>query len=249
MHPLIRSASWIALFAGVLASWAALYLGARMSGVDWIGRPVGPNTMPMESLGTLVPMWAVMMAAMMVPVMVPALSTYEALMRSADGTRAGWLGVLGGYLGAWIAFAVLIASAQVGLMRWGAVDGLGAASSPWVAAGMLAIVGGYQFTRAKIACHHVCHTPMRFYLGRWRPGARGGVRMGLGLGAFCVGCCWGYMALGFVGGTMSLLWMGGATVLMVIEKLEPVGAWMRRPVGAALLAAGAVLAVRGAGLV
>ena len=90
---------------------------------------------------------------------------------------------------------------------------------------------------------------MAYFLGRWRPGARGGLRMGLGLGAFCVGCCWGFMALGFVGGVMSLLWMGAATVFMVLEKLPQIGRRTRRPMGAALLGAAALAASRAAGVV
>ena len=245
----LRSAAWIAVFAAILAAWAVLYAGARMSGVDWIGRPVGANAMPMATLGALIPMWAVMMAAMMLPVMVPALATYEALIRSADGTRLGWAGVLLGYLAAWLGFAALIASAQLGLLRIGAVDALGAATSLWLTAALLLAVGAYQFTHAKAACHGVCLSPMAYFLGRWRPGPLGGLRMGLGLGGFCVGCCWGFMALGFVGGVMSLLWMGAATVFMIAEKLQPVGAWMTRPMGGALIAAAGLVALRAAGLV
>ena len=62
--------------------------------------------------------------------------------------------------------------------------------------------------------------------------------MGLGLGAFCVGCCWGFMALGFVGGVMSLLWMGRATLFMVIEKLPQIGQYVTRPMGVVLIIAG-----------
>ena len=248
MHATLRGVAWTAVFAAIPAAWWALYASARMSGVDWVGRPIGMNMMPMETLGVLFPMWAVMMAAMMLPVMVPALATYEALIRSADGSRAGWMGVLAGYLGAWVGFALLIAAAQVALMRAGALDALGGAASPWVAAALLLAVGLYQFSRTKAVCHGVCLSPMAYFLGRWRPGAQGGLRMGLGLGAFCVGCCWGFMALGFVGGVMSLLWMGAATVFMVVEKLEPLGRHVTRPMGAALIAAAAVVAARAAGL-
>ena len=242
----MRSAAWVAVFAAVAAAWAALFAGARMSGVDWLGRVQGPNMMPMETLGALWPMWAVMMAAMMLPVMVPALATYEALIRSADGTRAGWLGVLAGYLGAWLGFAGAISLAQLALLRTGAVDALGAATSLWITAALLLAVGLYQFTRAKEVCHGVCLSPMAYYLGRWRPGALGGLGMGLGLGAFCVGCCWGFMALGFVGGVMSLLWMGAATVFMIAEKLQPLGRHLTRPTGAALIAAAGATALRAA---
>jgi predicted metal-binding membrane protein len=33
--------------------------------------------------------------------------------------------------------------------------------------------------------------------------------MGLGHGAYCVGCCWFLMALLFVGGIMNLFWVAG----------------------------------------
>ncbi|MEO0403141.1 MAG: DUF2182 domain-containing protein, partial [Pseudomonadota bacterium] len=59
----------------------------------------------------------------------------------------------------------------------------------------------------------------------------------------CVGCCWGFMALGFVGGVMSLAWMGLATLFMVLEKLPQIGHAVTKPMGAILIVAGlAVLA-------
>ncbi|MEC7256239.1 MAG: DUF2182 domain-containing protein, partial [Pseudomonadota bacterium] len=78
--------------------------------------------------------------------------------------------------------------------------------------------------------------------GQGRPGCVGGLRMGLGLGAFCAVCCWGFMALGFVGGVMSLAWMGIATLLMIVEKLPQVGHYILKPVGAVLILAGIALA-------
>ena len=62
--------------------------------------------------------------------------------------------------------------------------------------------------------------------------------MGLGLGAFCVGCCWGFMVLGFVGGVMNLAWMGLATAFMILEKLPQIGHVVTRPMGAILIAGG-----------
>jgi predicted metal-binding membrane protein len=51
------------------------------------------------------------------------------------------------------------------------------------------------------------------------------------------------MALGFVGGVMSLAWMGLATLFMVLEKLPQIGHVITKPMGAVLIAAGlAVLA-------
>lgn len=238
----IRSILWLSFFGVILASWAFLYMMAMMSGVDLIGRPVGMNMMPMETFGPLFAMWAIMMAAMMLPTMVPTLRAYEDLMQSANGTRAGWLGVLLGYAIVWVAFAALITAAQLWLASAGLVDELGIAPT-WLSAGLLVVVGAFQFTRVKEVCHGVCHAPTMYFLGHWRTGALGGLRMGLGLGAFCVGCCWGFMALGFVGGMMSLLWMGAATLFMVIEKLPQLGAFVTRPMGYALIAAGLGLGV------
>ena len=51
------------------------------------------------------------------------------------------------------------------------------------------------------------------------------------------------MVLGFVGGVMSLLWMGLATLFMVLEKLPQIGHRVTRPMGAVLITGGlAVLA-------
>jgi predicted metal-binding membrane protein len=238
----VRSILWLSFFGVILASWAFLYMMAMMSGVDLIGRPVGMNMMPMETFGPLFAMWAIMMAAMMLPTMVPTLRAYEDLIQSANGTRAGWLGVLLGYAIVWVAFAALITAAQLWLASAGLVDELGTAPT-WLSAGLLVVVGAFQFTRVKEVCHGVCHAPTMYFLGHWRTGALGGLRMGLGLGAFCVGCCWGFMALGFVGGVMSLLWMGAATLFMVIEKLPQLGAFVTRPMGYALIAAGLALGV------
>jgi predicted metal-binding membrane protein len=238
----VRSILWLSFFGLILASWAFLYMMSLMSGVDIIGRPVGMNMMPMDTFGPLFAMWAIMMAAMMLPTMVPTLRAYEDLMQSANGTRAGWLGVLLGYAIVWGAFAALITIAQLWLASAGLVDELGIAPT-WLSAGLLVIVGAFQFTRVKEVCHGVCHAPTMYFLGQWRTGALGGLRMGLGLGAFCVGCCWGFMALGFVGGVMNLLWMGAATLFMVIEKFPQLGAFVTRPMGYALIAAGLGLGI------
>jgi predicted metal-binding membrane protein len=190
-------------------------------------------------------MWAVMMAAMMLPTMVPTLRSYEDLIVSATGTRAGWAGVVLGYFITWVGFAGLIALAQVILTASGIVDSLGISASTWFAAALLIAVGLFQFTKLKEVCHGVCHSPMQYFLGHWKTGFAGGLRMGLSLGAFCVGCCWGFMALGFVGGVMSLLWMGLATLVMIIEKLPSIGHYVTKPLGVILIVGGAAVAVSG----
>lgn len=199
--------------------------------------------MPMAAFGPLFGMWAIMMAAMMLPTMVPTLTSYEDLMISADGTRAGWLGLIFGYMIIWISFAAVITIIQLILLSFKLIDIMGAATSIWFSVALLIVSGAYQFTRLKEICHGVCHSPTMYFLGHWKKGFTGGVRMGCGLGAFCVGCCTLFMALGFAGGVMNFLWMGLATVFMVIEKLPQIGHRVKRPIGVVLIVAGIGLAI------
>ena len=246
----LRSILWLGFFATILLAWWWLYGMATGMGLDLIGRPnamaqamaaMDPRMdmkMPMAEFAPLFGMWAAMMAAMMLPTLVPTLTAYEDLMVSANGSRTGWLGVVMGYSIVWILFAAAIAGAQLALLFGGVIDMLGIPRSRWFAAGLLIAVGLFQFSRTKEICHGVCHSPMGYYLAHWRTGFGGGVRMGVGLGTFCAGCCWGFMALGFVGGRMSLLWMGLATLFMVIEKLPQIGHHVTKPAGAALILGG-----------
>ena len=256
----LASILWLGFFAAILWAWWALYTMSTGMGLDLLGRP-GPLAeimrrmdprmgmpMPMAQFWPLFFMWGLMMAAMMLPTLVPSLRAYEDLMSSANGSRAGWLGLLTGYFAVWLGFAALIAGVQIALLYSGAIDMLGIATSGWLTAAILLGVGAYQFSRSKEICHGICHAPTMYFLGNWRTGARGGLRMGLSLGAYCTGCCWGFMVLGFVGGTMSLLWMGLATLFMIFEKLPQIGHRLLKPAGAVLIGAGLYMAVRTAGL-
>jgi predicted metal-binding membrane protein len=234
----IGAGLWVAFFAAILLAWVVLWRMAGMAGLDLFGRPAAREAMAAATFGPLFGMWALMMAAMMLPTLVPTLATYAALIRQGAGSRAGWTGVVAGYLAVWIGFAAVIALAQTRLLGHDLVDDFGAVASARAAGALLVLAGLWQFTRAKEICHGVCIAPMTWFLARWRPGAAGGARMGAGLGAFCVGCCWTYMALGFAGGTMNLAWMGIATALMVLEKLPAIGHAVMRPAGALMMAGG-----------
>ena len=183
-------------------------------------------------------MWAVMMAAMMLPTMVPTMRSYEDLMASADGTRIGWIGVLLGYSLIWVIFSLVITAVQMGLLSLSIVDMMGKVKSLWVSAALLILAGAFQFTRVKEVCHGVCHSPMSYFIGHWKTGLNGGVRMGISLGAYCVGCCWLFMVLGFAGGVMNFLWMGLATLMMVLEKLPQLGHFIIKPLGVILILSG-----------
>jgi predicted metal-binding membrane protein len=224
---------------------SAANMVSMSNGQGMVNTGAMPNGMQMDNSMTrflpLFGMWAVMMAAMMLPTMVPTLKSYEDLMISADGTRIGWIGLLVGYSFIWVIFSALITAFQLSLLSLGLVDMMGKAKSIWISSALLIIAGAFQFTRAKEVCHGVCHSPMSYFLGNWKTGFVGGLRMGLGLGAFCAGCCWLFMALGFAGGVMNFLWMGLATLFMVTEKLPAVGHYVIKPMGAILIVSGVLL--------
>lgn len=250
MSAVLRSALWLGFFAAILAAWIWLYVISTGMGLDLLGRPdavaeamrrMDPRMdmdMPMARFGPLFAMWAVMMAAMMLPTMIPTLRTYEDLIVSAGGSRGGWLSVIAGYGLVWAGFAAIIAAVQLLLLFGGFIDMLGIAASAPASGVLLVAVGAFQFTSAKQTCHGVCHSPIGFFLSRWRSGVLGGLRMGFELGAWCIGCCWGFMALGFAGGMMNLAWMGLATLAMVLEKIPAIGHLVIRPVGVVLILAG-----------
>jgi len=220
-------------------------MGSMSNDQDMVNMGSMSNGMKMDNSMTrflpLFGMWAVMMAAMMLPTMVPTLKSYEDLMISADGTRIGWIGLLLGYSIIWVTFSALITAFQLILLSLGLVDMMGKVKSIWISSALLIIAGAFQFTRAKEVCHGICHSPMSYFLGNWKTGFNGGLRMGIGLGTFCVGCCWLFMMLGFAGGVMNFLWMGLATLFMVIEKLPAIGHYVIRPMGAVLIASGVLL--------
>jgi predicted metal-binding membrane protein len=250
MGAIVRSSLWLSFFAAILLAWYVMFTSSLGMDLDLLGRPgpmaevmrgMDPNidmAMPMAEFFPLWSMWAIMMAAMMLPTLVPTLRAYEDLMTSAGATRGGWAGVVIGYLGVWVGFAGVIAALQLGLLHLGVIDMLGIASAPWIAGVLLIVVGLFQFTRAKEICHGICHSPSMYFITRWKQGLSGGVQMGSGLGLFCVVCCWGFMALGFVGGVMNLTWMGLATLFMVIEKLSQIGDHVTKPMGLILFIAG-----------
>jgi predicted metal-binding membrane protein len=236
---------WIGLFAVILAAWTVLYAMALPADLRAAGRVYGADfwsqlclvTPDAAGFGRLFLMWAVMSAAMMAPTALPAFATYDDLLRTA---RAGsFTALIAGYLAVWLGFAVLAAAAQMALFGAGLINAFGDSLSPLLSAALLALAGLYQFSAFKEACLAKCRHPMMFFMEHWDEGPwRNGVR----LGAVCLGCCWALMLLAFVGGVMSLAFMGLATLIMVLEKLPDLGRFVTRPLGVALCGwAGAIL--------
>ena len=237
---------WLGLFGGVMAAWAILFAmqmppgmatAVRLGGADWWEALCSPAP-GLAGAWAVFAMWALMAGAMMAPTAVPALATYDDL-RGGVGAR-GFAALVAGYVAVWLGFAALATAAQLALAEAGLVSALGESLSRALTAALLAMAGLWQFSNLKEACLSRCRRPLAFFIDHW---AEGPWRMGLRMGVVCLGCCWALMALAFVGGTMNLIWMGGAMVLMTLEKLPTLGRPLTRPLGAALLGAAAVALV------
>ena len=176
----MQSVLWLAFFASILFAWWTLYSMSLSMNLDLFGRSFTMDSdmgkemamgISMSTFGPLFGMWAIMMAAMMMPTMVPTLTSYEDLINSADGTRAGWLGVILGYMSIWMAFAAVITGLQLSLLSYNVVDMMGAATSVWLSVALLLAAGAYQFTCFIEACHGVCHIQMMYFISWFAHGA------------------------------------------------------------------------------
>lgn len=251
--------AWIGFFLFVSTAWAGLLvLGATHPDGPALGalspyfhaelwRALCAVSPAGEPWGLLVLMWGLMAAAMMAPAAVPVLAAYRRMTGGRAGAGAGFAAFVGGYMAIWLGFAAVAAGAQAGLASLALLSPHAVSVSPVLTALLLLGAGLYQFSALKDACLRKCRSPLASLMSHWRPGRSGAFRMGLRHGAVCVGCCWALMLLAFVGGAMNLVWMGGAMVLMVIEKLPDIGRVLTRPLGAALIVAGGLAAARAAG--
>ncbi|MEM8877356.1 MAG: DUF2182 domain-containing protein [Pseudomonadota bacterium] len=253
-------AAWPLIYGLILLAWMMVWVmdpladlppGAQAFGAEYV-RALCLAAVSGASFTALWAMWAIMGIAMMLPSAVPALRDYAQIAETASARNvesqpaSAVLAMAGGYVAVWLGFAVAAALAQLVFASADLLDWTGTSTSLWLSGLLLAIAGAWQFSTFKDACLSACQSPMLRFLAGWKPGPLPAFRMGLSLGAHCVGCCWALMALAFVGGTMNLAFMGLAALLMTLEKLPQWGGWLTRPIGVLLLMGSA--AAFGAGL-
>jgi predicted metal-binding membrane protein len=215
-----------ALFALAAAGW--WWTAREMRGMDdgpWTG---------LGAFGWFLGVWVVMMAAMMFPSVAPTVALYARMSTS----RRLAVSFAAGYLVTWagagvVAYLLGAAGRQAApvFLSWGNAGRV-------IAGGTLLVAAVYELTPLKDVCLGKCRSPLGTLLGSWRDGGGGAFRMGLGNGAWCVGCCWALMASLFALGLMSVTWMALVAGLIAFEKLIP---WRR----AATYATTLVLAVLG----
>jgi len=249
--PLLAALVLLAWFA--LWAWASSPWGRYLDHGDWtLSGPAAALCRAIPGGTWLVPAllygsaWVLMTAAMMLPSTWPLFSAFERVL-GARADRARLLALLGlGYVAVWGAFG-LAAHALHGVLLAGvaALPAL-ARRGEWIGAGVVMLAGAFQFSPLKHRCLEQCRTPMSFVMSRWRGRApeRDAFALGAHHGLFCVGCCWALMLLMFLVGAGSLGWMLVLAALMAVEKNLVWGRHLSAPLGLALLAWGAWLALR-----
>jgi predicted metal-binding membrane protein len=222
--------------------------GMDMAGFRMIPAGIGimlPATEPWRAIefAYVFAMWAVMMIGMMAPSAAPMMLMYARVGRQgkAEGkpyAATGWF--VTGYFLAWISFSLAATVVQWAFERMTLLDSRMVSTSNVLGGIVLIAAGVYQWTPLKDVCLAQCQTPFQFLMryGGFRGDLRGCVLLGLRHGGYCVGCCWALMALLFVGGVMNVLWIAVLSLLVLLEKLTPIGRWIARITGIACIATG-----------
>ena len=238
----------------IAAAWVYLIVVARgmaNGSVGMQGHSMAPVMHAMAGIqpwtatefGLRLAMWTVMMVAMMVPTAIPMTLLYAAVARKAaaeDNPVAPTFIFVAGYVAMWSIFAVVATVAQRALDQAALLSPMMVSRSAWLGGTLLIAAGVYQLTPLKNACLRNCRAPAHFLSYHWRSGHLGALRMGLRLGAYCLGCCWVLMGLLFVGGVMNLLWIAAIAAFVLAEKTIPFGAVGARLAGVAMILAGAL---------
>jgi predicted metal-binding membrane protein len=230
---IVVALAWLLTWASSDWTMDVLGMGGSLGGVD---------------LALFFVLMVVMMIAMMLPSALPMVLAFAGMTRLEAGRPtkpvdlAATAAFVGPYFLVWGAFAVasllgIVALALLDTMMGPVMEGV-----TFVPAAVLIAAGGWQVTRTKEICLTHCESPMTFVVQHWRSGPFGPVRMGLRHAGYCIGCCWLFMLVLFVAGTMSLVWMGGIALAIFIEKTGWKPEVASRGIGVVLVVLGLVVA-------
>jgi predicted metal-binding membrane protein len=240
-HPSLPAPAWVLIAAFVVVIGVAWFVTVATSNnlFQLLGAQLG-GASPVDRLLFLA-LVGVMMVAMMLPSAIPMVSTLQRISSVSEGKSEANVRT---FLFASSYFVVWSVATALGLVALMALGLMGTLSPPFVVIPGLLLVaaGAYQFSSWKQYCLTRCRTPIGFLMTNWRSGRGGALRMGLDHSVYCMGCCWLLMAVVFVTGAMSLLWMAVFSGLILVEKTWNPGEWFSRGIGGGAVVVGGVLA-------
>lgn len=185
--------------------------------------------------------WQVHIAAMMLPSSMSLITLFGRAAAAQPRARLAGAAFIGGYAVVWTLFGLLALIGDALLHQVVHRSAWLEARPGLLMGGALLLAGGFQFSELKDRCLTECRHPAAFLQRYYRRGVGEAFKLGKRHGLSCLGCCWALMILMFAVGIANFLWMAPLALLMAAEKILPRGRLLVRPVGAALLIAGAAV--------
>jgi predicted metal-binding membrane protein len=212
-----------------------------MQGMDGMDGMSSMAAHQLMTFGGFLVMWLAMMTAMMFPAISPVVKLYSGA--ATAGRVAPIPFFVAGYIAVWTSLAV------PAYFAWRALAQPIADGETWVAylaGGVLVAAAIWQLTPLKTICLRHCRSPLSVFLRFGGEAAKpiGALRMGATHGGYCLGCCWGLMAILVALGTMNIAWMLGLAVLIYVEKNARWGERVAQLVSVTLVALGILLMIR-----
>lgn len=214
--------------------WTMSMAWLPMCGQSWL-----------ETAGSFLGMWVVMMVAMMMPSLTPMLECYRRRIAGAGnaslGPRTAIAGV--GYFFVWTLLGVLLFPVGAGLAAAAMASPELSRTAPLAGGLVVLMAGALQFTEWKARQLARCREAPE---GKVGTAANSAWRHGLHIGVRCSRSCAGPMAVLIVLGVMDLQAMAVVTAAITAERLAPDSVPIARATGAVAVAAGLLLIMRAA---
>lgn len=234
----LAAAACVLLLSALAWLWSA-HEAAQMAAMGDMWMPP-TNWLSIQGLFAF-GMWLAMMQAMMLPTALPVMLLYRRCLRT-DRQRRAKLALFGAaYALMWVVFAAVLTGLQAlgELLR--VLEPMSLRLPPKLGAAALLLSGLYQLSPAKATCLAHCQSPLGFLQRHARPGLAGAWWTGLHHGLYCLGCCWALMLVLLVVGAMNLWGMAMLSLLVLAEKILPLGIGWRRGSAGLLIAASLAL--------
>lgn len=201
----------------------------------------------LETAGSFLGMWGVMMIAMMMPALMPMLERYRRSIAGPPMASLDWLTMLAGlgYFFIWSLLGAILFLAGAGLATAAIASPEVSQAAPLAGGLVVLAAGALQFTAWKTRRLDRCREMPE------RESDRIGTTSsawnhGLHIGLQCCLSCAGPMAILIVLGVMDLRAMAVVTMAITGERLAPDGSPIARATGAAAIGTGLFLIMRAA---
>jgi predicted metal-binding membrane protein len=243
--PLRGSPTIVLMLALCLGAWSTLATAVVTGNEALIDHEAAASADGLSGAVLFIGGWALMVGAVMVPTTSQVVAVFDRVTHDRHHRSALGAAVIGGYAATWLAVGSLAYVLDQALHTLD--DTTGALSEPdWALPSVaLALAGTFQFSAFKARCLTRCRAPIAFVTTRWSGQAplQDALRIGVGHGLFCIGCCWALMVAMTALGGLGAVWMLGLGSAMVAEKTVSWGDRITRPVGAACFALAAATAM------